>query len=110
MATKVSSQRSPWRRTNAEAKQTQTKRMLQNSSPERNIGGWGGGQFKRWLKQEKASEEVREKKTLPPDVQERSKCPHIKRTNTTLQTTIPTKAIRGHVQLHWHLQQHRNNP
>jgi hypothetical protein len=36
--------------------------MLQNSSPERKIGGWGEGQFKRWLKQEKASEEVREKK------------------------------------------------
>jgi hypothetical protein len=58
---------------------------------------------------------VREKKILPPDVQERSKCRHIKRTNTTLQTTIPTKTniafqLRGHVQLHWHLQQHRNNP
>jgi hypothetical protein len=83
--------------------------------PRKKVGGWGGGQFKRWLKQEKASEEVREKKTLPPDVQERSKCPHIKRTNTTLQTTIPTKTniafqVRGHVQLHRHLQQHRNNP
>jgi hypothetical protein len=31
-------------------------------SQKKKIGGWGGGQFKRWLKQEKASEEVRVRK------------------------------------------------
>jgi hypothetical protein len=56
-------QRSPWRRTNAEAKhRLKPRECYKTLSQEERLGDWGGGQFKRWLKQEKGSEEVREKK------------------------------------------------
>jgi hypothetical protein len=45
-----------------EKNECRSKRDSNQENVTKKIGGWGGGQFKRWLKQEKASEEVRVRK------------------------------------------------